>query len=107
MARQNSKIPEEDTGFRPLEHSDVKKGDRPEDGRTMNDCTAQEVEIVSHPLEHSGVVEGADVSDGLGKRNLPESLEIYTDPAIQIRRGTDRVFGSQRISERMELTVQY
>ena len=25
--------------------------------------------------------EGADVSDGLKKRNLPESLEIYTDPA--------------------------
>ena len=77
---QNSKIPEEDTGFRPLEHSDVKKGGRSEDGRTMNDCTAQEVEIVSHPLEHSGVVEGADVSDGSRKRNLPESLEIYTDP---------------------------
>ena len=46
---QNSKIPEEDTG--------------------------------SHPLEHSGVVEGADVSDGVRKRNIPESLEIYTDPA--------------------------
>ena len=78
---QNSKIPEEDTGFRPLEHSDVKKGGRPEDGRTTNDCTAQEVEIVSHLLEHSGLVEGADVSDGLRKRNIPESLEIYTDPA--------------------------
>ena len=77
---QNSKIPEEDTGFRPLELSDVKKGGRSEDGRTMKDWTAQEVEIVSHPLEHSGVVEGANVSDGLRKRNLPESLEIYTDP---------------------------
>ena len=78
---QNLKIPEEDTGFRPLEHSGVKKGCRPKDGMTTIDCTAQEVEIVSHPLEHSGVVEGADVSDGLKKRNLPESLEIYTDPA--------------------------
>ena len=45
------------------------------------DCTAQEVEIVSHPLELAGVVEGADVSDGLKKSHLPESLEIYTDPA--------------------------
>ena len=35
----------------------------------------------SYPLEHSGVVEGAEVSDGVGKRNIPESLEIYTDPA--------------------------
>ena len=46
---QNSKIPEEETG--------------------------------SHPLEHSGVVRGADVSNGIRKRNIPESLEIYTDPA--------------------------
>ena len=35
----------------------------------------------SHPLEHSGVVEGADVSDGVRKRNIPEGLEIYTYPA--------------------------
>ena len=48
---------------------------------TTIDCTSQEVEIVSHPLEHSGVVEGVDLSDGLKKRNLPVSLEIYTDPA--------------------------
>ena len=45
---QNSKIPEEDTG--------------------------------SHPLEHSGVVEGTEVSDGVRKRNIPDRLEIYTDP---------------------------
>ena len=75
---QNFNIPEEDAGFRPLEHLGVKKGGRPKNGRTTIDCTAQEVEIVSHPLEHSGVVEGADVSDGLKKRHLPE---IYTDPA--------------------------
>ena len=78
---QNFNIPEEDAGFRPLEHSGVKKGGRPKNGMTKIDCTAQEVEIVSHLLEHSGVVEGAGVSDGLKKRNLPESLEIYTDPA--------------------------
>ena len=64
---QNFNIPEEDAGFRPLEHSGVKKGGRPKNGRTVP------VEIVSHPLEHSGVVEGADVSDGLKKRNLPDS----------------------------------
>ena len=34
-----------------------------------------------HPLEYSGVVEGTEVSDGVRKRNIPESLEIYTDPA--------------------------
>ena len=45
---QNSKIPEEDTG--------------------------------SHPLEHSGVVEGTEVSDGVRKKNIPDRLEIYTDP---------------------------
>ena len=78
---QNFNIPEEDAGFRPLEHSGVKKGGRPKNGMTTIDRTAQEVEIVSHPLEHSGVVEVADVSDGLKKRNLPESLEIYTDLA--------------------------
>ena len=78
---QNFNIPEEDAGFRPLEHSGVKKGGRPKNGMTTIECTAQEVEIVSHPLEHSSVVEGDDVSDGLKKRNLPESLQVYTDPA--------------------------
>ena len=34
-----------------------------------------------HPLEHSGVVERTVVSDGVRKRNIPGSLEIYTDPA--------------------------
>ena len=89
---QNFNIPEDDAGFRPLEHSGVKKGGRPKNGRTTIDCTAQEVEIVSHPLEHSGVVEGADVSDGLKKRNLPDSSDIYTDPAPGCKaseRGTD------------------
>ena len=55
---QNFKIPEEDAGFRPLEHSGVMKRGRPKNDRTTRDCTDQEVEIVSHPLEHSGVVEG-------------------------------------------------
>ena len=78
---QSFNIPEEDAGSRPLEHSGVKEGGRPKYGMTEFDCTAQEVEIVSHPLEHSGVVEWAGVSDGLKKRNPPESLEICTDPA--------------------------
>ena len=48
---------------------------------TEFNCTAQEEEIVSHPLEHSGVVEWAGVSDGFKKRSPPESFEICTDPA--------------------------
>ena len=48
---------------------------------TEFDCAAPEEEIVSHPLEHSGVVEWAGVSDGLRKRSPPESFEICTDPA--------------------------
>ena len=71
---QSFNIPEEDAGFRLLEHSGVKEGGRPKYGMTEFDCTAQEVEIVSHPLEHSGVAEWAGVSDGLKKRNPPESL---------------------------------
>ena len=78
---QNSNTPEEDAGSRPLEHSGVKEGGRPEYGMNEFDCTAQEEEIISHPLEHSGVVEWAGVSDGLKKRSPPESFEIRTDPA--------------------------
>ena len=48
---------------------------------TESDCTAQEEDIVSHPLEHSGVVEWAGISEGLKKRSPPESFEICTDPA--------------------------
>ena len=69
---------------------------------TELDCTAQEVEIVSHPFEHSGVVEWAGVSDGLKKKNPPESLEnmhISGPGSEGIRRGTDRAFGSQRNSK--------
>ena len=35
----------------------------------------------SHPLEYSGVVERTEVSNGVMKRNIPGSLETYTDPA--------------------------
>ena len=78
---QNSDTPEEDAGSRPLEHLGVKEGGRPEYGMNEFDCTAQEEEIVYHPLEHSGVIEWAGVSDGLKKRSPPESFEIRTDPA--------------------------
>ena len=71
----------EDTGFRPLEHSGTKEGDHPEHGRTESDCTFQEEEIVSHPLEHSGVVEWAGSSDGWKKRRPPNCFEKCTDPA--------------------------
>ena len=78
---QKFSTPEEDAGSRPLEHSAVKEGGRPQDGMTEFDCSVPEEEIVSHPLEHSGVVEWAGVSDGLKKRSPPESFEICTDPA--------------------------
>ena len=48
---------------------------------TEFDRTAPEAEIVSHPLEHSGVEEWAGVSDGLRERSPPESFEICTDLA--------------------------
>ena len=50
-------------------------------GEVDQNSKIPEEETGSHPLEHSGVVKGADVSDGVRKRNIPESLEIYTDPA--------------------------
>ena len=34
----------------------------------------------SHPLKHSGGVEGTDISKDIRKRNIPESLDGYTDP---------------------------
>ena len=46
---QNFNTPEEDAGSRPLEYSGVKERGRPEYGMTESDCTAKEVEIVSHP----------------------------------------------------------
>ena len=54
----------------------------------------------SHPLEHSGVVEGTDISDGIRKRNIPESLEICTDPT-PVRETVDEepIFGSQQIPQ--------
>ena len=48
---------------------------------TESDCTAQEEEIVSHPLEHLGVVKWAGISEGLKKRRPPDCFEIRTDPA--------------------------
>ena len=33
----------------------------------------------SHPLKHSGGVEGTDISKDIKKRNIPESLDGYTD----------------------------
>ena len=58
------------------------KGDLQGDiGRVDQISKIPEEETGSHPLEHSGVVEGTAVSGGIRKRNIPESLEIYTDPA--------------------------
>ena len=48
-------------------------------GRIDQISKIPEEETGSHPLEHSGVVEGTDVSGGIRKRNIPKSLEIYTD----------------------------
>ena len=58
------------------------KGDLQGDiGRVDLISKIPEEETGSHLLEHSGVVEGTAVSGGIRKRNIPESLEIYTDPA--------------------------
>ena len=48
---------------------------------TESDCTAQEEEIVSHPVEHSGVVEWTGISESWKKRRPPDCFEICTDPA--------------------------
>ena len=50
-------------------------------GRVDQNSKSPEEETGSIPLEHSGVVEGADVSGEIKKRNTPESFEICTDPA--------------------------
>ena len=55
---------------------------------TEFDCTAPEEEIVSHPLEHSGVVEWAGVSVGFKTRSPPESSEICTNP-VRIRKAVE------------------
>ena len=50
-------------------------------GEVDQNSKIREEETSSHPLEHSGVARGADVSNGTRKRIIQESLEIYTDPA--------------------------
>ena len=65
---------------------------------TEFDRTAPEAEIVSHPLEHLGVVEWAGVSEGLRERSPPESFDICTDPA-PVRKAVEeelRVEGANR-----------
>ena len=58
------------------------KGDLQGDVRRVDqNSTSPEEETGSIPLKHSGVVEGADISGGIRKRNTPESFEICTDPA--------------------------
>ena len=59
----------------------MKEGGHPEYDRTESDCTAQEEEMVSHPLEHSGVVEWTGISESRKKRRPPDWFEICTDPA--------------------------
>ena len=49
-------------------------------GRVDQISKIPEEETGSHPLEHSGVAGGNVVSNGIRKRNIPESLEKYTDP---------------------------
>ena len=49
-------------------------------GRVDQISKIPEEETGSHPLEHSGVAGGTVVSNGIRKRNIPESLEKSTDP---------------------------
>ena len=44
-------------------------------GRVDQISKIPEEETGSHPLEHSGVAGGTVVSNGIRKRNIPESLE--------------------------------
>ena len=69
-------------------------------------CTAQEEEIVSHPLEHSGVVEWAGISDGLKKRSPPESFEICTDPAPVRKALEEEPMGQMKGANRSILTFR-
>ena len=63
-------------------YAEEMKGDLQGDvGRVDQKSKSPEEETGSIPLEHSGVVEGVDVSGGIRKRNTPESFEICTDPA--------------------------
>ena len=58
-------------------------------GRVDQISKIPEEETGSHPLEHSGVAGGTVVSKGIRKRNIPESLEKYTDPE-PIRETSDK-----------------
>ena len=50
-------------------------------GEVDQNSKIHEEDTGSHLLEYSGVVERTEVSDGVRKRNIPGSLEVYTDPA--------------------------
>ena len=65
------------------------------------------MEIVSHPLEHSGVVEWAGVSDGLRKRSPPESFDICTDPAPVRKAVEEEPLEHSVPSGQRERTAQY
>ena len=49
-------------------------------GRVDQISKIPEEQTGSHPLKHSGGVERTDISKDIRKRNIPESLEGYTDP---------------------------
>ena len=53
----------------------------------------------SHPLKHSGVVEGIDISKDMRKRIIPESLDIYTDPTPVQGTGDEEPIGYSAHSE--------
>ena len=58
-------------------------------GRVDQISKIPEEETGSHPLEHPGVAGGTVVSNGIRKRDVPESLEKYTDPE-PIRETSDK-----------------
>ena len=66
-------------------------------GRVDQVSKIPEEETGSHPLEHSGVAEGTVVSNGIRKRNIPESLEKYTDPD-PVRETSDPTWRSRHVS---------
>ena len=64
-----------------MPHSKKRRATHGDSGEVDQNSKIHEEDTGFHPLEHSGVVERTVVSDGVRKRNIPGSLEIYTDPA--------------------------
>ena len=83
--------------YAPIEET---KGDVQGDiGRVDQISKIPDEKTGSHPLKHSGVVEGTDISKDIRKRNIPESLDIYTNPTSVQGTGDEEPIGYSAHSE--------